>query len=117
MSDCKASGGEGLLRHVVCFQFHEGVTEEQVSQVEQEFLALGSKIEQVASLEWGHNCSSEGLNQGCTHCFLLTFHSEGDRDGYLVHPAHLEFVQLVRAHIKTLFVVDYWAHQGVTSTP
>ena len=41
--------------------------------------------------------------------FLVTFGSEEDRDTYLPHPAHQEFVSLVRSHVEKSLVLDYWA--------
>ncbi len=61
----------------------------------------------MADLEWGTNNSPEGLNQGFTHCFLVTFESKDDRDAYLPHPAHQEFVTLLRPYLKEALVVDF----------
>ncbi|MFS6554760.1 hypothetical protein VPJ68_04550, partial [Parabacteroides distasonis] len=33
----------------------------------------------IKGYEWGTDCSPEGLQQGLTHCFFLTFHSDADR--------------------------------------
>jgi lysophospholipase L1-like esterase len=32
-----------------------------------------------------------------------------DRDAYLPHPAHEEFVSLVKPHVEKVCVVDYWS--------
>lgn len=98
-----------LLRHVVLFQFKPETTPEQVETIVTEFGRLRSKISEIADYEYGLNNSPEGLSEGLTHCFLVTFHSEEDRDAYLPHPAHLEFVQLLRPHLAKAVVVDYWA--------
>ncbi len=37
-----------------------------------------------------------------------TFATEADRDTYLPHPAHKEFVALVGPHVDKVCVVDYW---------
>lgn len=80
-----------VLRHVVMFGFKPEVTAEQVKAVEDAFGELPSKIDLIKDYEWGTDCSPEGLQHGLTHCFFVTFHSEADRDAYLVHPAHKEF--------------------------
>ena len=36
------------------------------------------KIDLIKGYEWGTDCSPEGLQQGLTHCFFLTFHSDAD---------------------------------------
>jgi len=61
------------------------------------------------SYEWGTNVSPEGLNDGFTHCFTLTFASAEARDGYLVHPAHSRFVDTLGASLARSLVLDYWA--------
>lgn len=89
--DSSKQESEKVLRHVVMFGFKPDVPAEQVKEVEDAFCQLPSKIEQIKGYEWGTDCSPEGLQQGLTHCFFLTFHSEADRDAYLVHPAHKAF--------------------------
>ncbi len=81
---------------------------EQIREIEQAFAALPSKIPAIADFEWGTNNSPEGLDQGFTHCFLVTFHDEKGRDKYLPHPAHQEFVQKLRPILDQAFVIDYW---------
>ncbi len=98
-----------LLRHVVLFQFTDSATEEIVTQIEQAFAALPEKIPAIHSFEWGVNNSPEGLDKGLTHCFLVTFLSEQDRETYLPHPDHQAFVKLVGPYVKDVTVVDYWA--------
>lgn len=101
-------GEEKLLRHVVLFQFQEEATPAQVDEVVQAFGQLPGKIKEIHSYEWGVNNSPEGLNKGLTHCFLVTFKSEADRAAYLPHPAHQEFVKLLKPILKDVTVVDYW---------
>ena len=100
---------EKLLRHVVLFKFKEGTTAQQVKQVEDAFRALPAKINLIRGFEWGTNVSPENLAQGYTHCFLLTFSSDKDRDAYLVHPAHKEFGKLLGPYLDKATVVDFWS--------
>ncbi|MFZ0428714.1 MAG: Dabb family protein [Acidobacteriota bacterium] len=99
----------GTVRHVVAFKFKEDASPEQISQVVEAFRALKNKIDVIVSFEAGTNVSPEGLNKGFTHCFILTFRNEKDRDAYLVHPAHKEFGELVGPLLADVFVVDFWA--------
>lgn len=98
-----------LLRHVVLFNFTEATPPDTIEIIEQAFAALPDKIDEIHAFEWGTNNSPEGLDKGHTHCFLVTFLSEEDRDAYLPHPAHQEFVALVGPYIEDVTVVDYWA--------
>ncbi|MBC2839932.1 Dabb family protein [Robiginitalea sp. SC105] len=98
-----------ILRHVVLFSFKEGTPETKVAEICNALEALQGPIPEIKGFEWGLNNSPEGHNKGFTHCFLLTFYSEEDRDTYLPHPAHKAFGDLAGPHIEDVLVVDYWA--------
>ena len=98
-----------MLRHIVMFQFKESSSQEDVQKVVNAFRSLKSSIPQVAAFECGTNNSPEGLANGFTHCFLITFKSEADRDVYLPHPKHKEFVEVLKPHLEKVQVLDYWA--------
>ena len=98
-----------MLRHVVIFKFKDASSAQEVQKVVDGFRELKSKIPQIASFEFGTNNSPEGLNDGFTHCFLVTFKSEKVRDAYLPHPAHKAFVELLKPHLDKAMVIDYWA--------
>ena len=100
-----------VLRHVVLFKFKETSSAEDVKKVEDAFRALPSKIKEVKRFEWGKNNSPEGINEGLTHCFLVTFATEKDREAYLPHPAHKAFVEVLKPHLDKVVVVDYWAEK------
>ncbi|MHC4426227.1 MAG: Dabb family protein, partial [Planctomycetota bacterium] len=97
-----------VLRHVVLFKFNDGTTDEQIGQIENAFCALPGRVDAIHDLEWGTDVSVENLQQGFTHCFLVTFRSEADRAKYLPHPAHKEFGRLLGPHLDKVVVVDYW---------
>ncbi len=97
-----------LLRHHVYFKFNESVTPEQIDEINQAFAGLRNRIPTIVDFECGVNNSPEGLNDGFTHAYTVTFRSEEDRDAYLPDPAHKEFVSLVQGKLAGVFVVDYW---------
>ena len=99
---------EKLLRHVVLFQFKADAAPEDIKKVEEAFAALPGKIPEIVDFEWGTNNSPEGLNDGLTHCFLVSFASEEGRATYLPHPAHKEFVEILGPHLEKATVIDYW---------
>lgn len=98
-----------MLRHVVMFKFKDSSSEADVQKVIDEFRALPAKIPAIAGFEYGTDNSPEGKADGFTHCFLLTFKSEKDRDVYLPHEAHKAFGAALRPHLEKVLVVDYWA--------
>jgi hypothetical protein len=97
-----------LLRHVVLFQFKEGTSPAQIRAIEDAFRALPAQIEAIHDFEWGTDVSVEGIAQGFTHCFFVTFKSATDRDLYLPHPAHRAFGELLRPYKERVLVLDYW---------
>lgn len=97
------------LRHVVLFKFKDESSPEEIQKVVDAFMELPDKIEIIQDIEWGTNNSPEGLAQGFTHCFFVTFASEEDRDIYLPHPEHKAFVDILGPHLDKVLVVDYWA--------
>lgn len=102
---------EKVLRHVVFFGFNPDLSAQQVKVIEDAFSALPSQIEEIKAYEWGTDCSPEGLQQGHTHCFFVTFHSEADRDAYLIHPAHKAFGEVLNGNATAVTVIDYWTNK------
>ena len=98
-----------MLRHLVMFKFKDSSSKEDVQKVVDAFRSLKSSIPTIAAFEYGTNNSPEGLDNGFTHCFLVTFKSEADREVYLPHPKHKEFVDVLKPHLDKVQVLDYWA--------
>lgn len=104
----KPQAKEELL-HVVAFKFKESATKEQIKAVEDAFGALPSAIPGITTYKWGTNVSPEQHAKGFTHCFILGFKTEKDRDDYLVHPDHKAFGKVVGPVLADVFVIDFWA--------
>src|SRR5688572_15465426 len=102
---------QGELLHVVSLKFKPGATKEQVALVEQSFAGLKEKIPQIKALKWGTNVSPEKHDKGFTHCFVLSFATEKDRDAYLVHPDHKAFGKVLGPVLEDVMVIDFWAKQ------
>ena len=98
---------KSVYRHVVMFQFKEEVTKTQVTEVENAFMALQGKIDTIVDIEFGTNVSPEELNDGLTHCFLVTFKNKAGVEVYLPHAAHQKFVDLVKPRLEKVMVIDY----------
>ena len=109
---CASGGGaspepKGLLRHVVLFKFKDGTPPANVKEIENAFRALPGKIPEIAAFEWGTNNSPEGIAQGFTHCFFVSFRDAKGREAYLPHPAHKAFVDVLKPHLDKVLVIDY----------
>jgi hypothetical protein len=102
---------EKVLRHVVLFKFKDDADQAAVSKINEAFNALPAAIPEIKDFEWGINDSPEDFHQDFTHCYLVTFASEEDRDSvYTPHPKHQEFVASLQPHLEKVFVVDYWTN-------
>lgn len=80
----------------------EDFSKEDVAGVVDAFRELPSKITEIIDFEWGTNNSPERLNDGLTHCFVLTFAIESGGAAYLPHAAHKAFGDILRAHVTNL---------------
>lgn len=98
-----------VLRHAVFFSFKDSSSAEDVDGVVNAFKALPEKIDAIVGFQYGTNNSPEGLHDGFTHCFLLTFENTAGRTEYIPHPAHAgDFADVLRPHMDKVFVIDYW---------
>jgi hypothetical protein len=106
-----SANAAGKLEHVVSLKFKAAATPEQIKAVEDAFRGLKQKIPEIVSLEWGTNVSPEKHDKGFTHCFILAFKSDKDRDAYLVHPDHKAFGKVLGPVMEDVFVIDFWAKE------
>ena len=97
------------LYHVVSIKFKEGTSVDQIKAVTDAFTALKTKIPGITSLHWGTNVSPENRNKGYTHCFVLTFASDKDRDTYLGHDEHKAFGGVLVPVLEDVTVIDFWS--------
>jgi hypothetical protein len=99
------------VEHVVSFKFKPTASAADIKKVEDAFRALKDKIPEIVSFEWGTNVSKENRDKGFTHCFILSFKSEKDRDNYINHPEHEKFKAIVGPVIADVFVIDFLARK------
>ena len=62
-----------MTNHFGVFQFKEGITEEQIDECFAEMRAMVGVIPGLLSMEHGPYKSDEGLSDGYTHGFIMTF--------------------------------------------
>ena len=96
-----------MLRHFGVFKFNEDVSEEQIAECFEVMQAMVGKIPGLLSMENGPYQSDEGLDQGYTHGFIMTFDSIASRDAYLPHPIHESVKEAVVPHLKDIIVFDF----------
>ena len=97
-----------VLRHIVLFSYNDGVSIEQKNEVRKRFADLKAATNLINQFESGQNNSPEDLHKGFEDCFFVTFLTEKDRDAYLPHPEHKNFISFLRPYVKEALVFDYW---------
>ncbi len=102
-----------VLRHVVLFAFKDSASEADVQGVVDRFLGLKDEIDGVLSMDGGKDVSNEGLQDGFTHAFTVTWKDEDGRAAFGPHPAHQAFIEeTLSPHLEKVVVVDYWGDDG-----
>lgn len=97
-----------VLKHVVMYKFRDDCTAEQIQQVVDAFSGLPKQVDAIIGFERGTNVSQEGKSEGLTHCFVVTFKDGAGLAAYLKHPAHDEYVKVVKDKREKVVVFDYW---------
>ena len=95
------------VQHIALFRFKLGTGAEFIQRVVDELRRLTKVIPGVTDFSIGTNSSPEGLADGLTHGFVMTFKNAAARDGYLPHPEHEKFKALVLPYIEKVVVFDY----------
>lgn len=105
-----ADSPQGPVRHIVMYKYVDSNTPEQTQSAIDAFLAMRGKIDLIKGLEWGVDNSPEGLADGLTHCFLVTFADVASRDAYLPHPEHKAYAAFAKPLREKVLVFDYVPH-------
>ena len=97
---------EKVIRHIVLVQFKDEITEQQIAEVGQAFLALPAQIAEIQHLEWG---SAVNDNAAYSHCLFVTSQNEADLQAYENHSAHQAVGEQFGHLVAGITVVNYWA--------
>lgn len=96
-----------MVRHFGMFQFKNGVSASQIDNCFHEMQGMVGKIPGLLAMENGPYESSEGLNDGFMHGFIMTFDSPASRDAYLPHPEHERVRDIVVPCLERVVVFDF----------
>jgi len=96
-----------MTRHFGVFQFKAGVTELQIEECFATMQAMVGQIPGLLAMEHGSYKSPEGMNDGFSHGFIMTFDSPESRDDYLPHPVHEKAKALVVPRLARVVVFDF----------
>lgn len=101
------------VSHVVLFRYNPSIPWSTLESHFRDFTALKTKCLKdgkpyMVSMKMGKNTSWENFGRGMTHCFVLEFKDEADRDFYLLKDqVHRRFSELAGPLIEDSVVVDF----------
>ena len=96
-----------MTRHYGMFEFKEGITESEIENCFATMKGMVGRIPGLLEMEHGPYDSTEGLNDGYTHGFLMTFDRPESREAYLPHPIHEKVKELVVPKLERAVVFDF----------
>jgi len=97
----------GAVKHVALIKFKASASPALVNELWNEIKRLPSLVPGITDFTGGLNNSPEGLNQGITHGFVMTFKDAAARDAYLPHPEHEQVKAKVLPHFESVVVFDF----------
>ncbi len=97
------------VQHMVVVKFKPDIAAARIDELFVQLREFWSKMPDITYFAGGPYSSPEGLNQGYTHGFLVTFTSAAARDAYLVHPEHQRVVNLVLPMLDGVLAFDFAA--------
>ena len=95
------------VKHYGCFQFKAHITPEKIDECFASMSSMVGRIPVLLDFHFGPYDSAEGLNDGFTHGFIMTFASPQARDEYLPHPIHEEVKAIVVPCLERVVVFDF----------
>jgi hypothetical protein len=95
------------IKHFGVFQFKDGVSESQVDLCFHEMKSLVGKVPGLLEVLHGSYMGSEGLNDGFSHGFIMTFESVEALEAYLPHPEHERVKEVVLPCLERVLVFDF----------
>ena len=95
------------VHHLVLLKFRPGTPERTVAELFRALADLRQSIPGIERFGGGPYSSPEGLNQGFTHGFVMTFASPAARDGYLTHPDHEQVKLRFLPAVENVIAFDF----------
>lgn len=95
------------VKHYGCFEFKTEISEKQIAECFATMAEMVGKIPGMLDFNHGPYDSAEGLNDGFTHGFIMTFESPEARDQYLPHPVHEQVKDFVVPKLERVVVFDF----------
>lgn len=95
------------IQHIVLFKLKPEVTTEKTTELFRLLAKLQQLVSGITYFAGGPYSSPEGLNQGYTHGFVMTFESVDARNAYLPHPEHERVKAVLLTCIDGVIAFDF----------
>ena len=95
------------VKHFGMFEFKDGTSDKVVEKCFAALRGMVGHIPGLLDVINGPYESAEGLNDGFTHGFIMTFDCAESRDAYLPHPVHEGVKDIVVPNLKRFVVFDF----------
>jgi len=95
------------VQHMVLLKFKPTAAENVPTRFFAALLELKRIMPQMSYFAGGPYSSQEGLHQGYTHGFLMTFDNAAARDHYLTHPEHEKVKNEVLPFVDAVVAFDF----------
>ena len=96
-----------MIQHIVLLKFKPAVSEETIAGLFAQLAQLQPMIPGMTSFSGGPYTSDEGLNQGYTHGFIMTFIDAEARNHYLPHPEHQRVKTAILPAVEDVLAFDF----------
>ena len=95
------------VKHFGVFAFKPGINPAMIDRCFAEMRAMVGKIPGLLDMTHGAYDSPEGLADGFTHGFIMTFENAAARNTYLPHPEHERVKAIVVPCLDRVVVFDF----------
>jgi len=99
------------IKHAVMLKFKRDSSPAAIEAIFADLRKIQESQSGILDLTWGPNVSIDGLDQGFTHGFVMTFADEAARAHYLPHPDHravvAKIVPELEGGLQGAVVVDW----------
>ncbi len=100
-------GSMSQVKHFGVFAFKPGISAERIDHCFAEMRSMVGRIPGLLDMAHGVYESPEGLDDGFTHGFIMTFENAAARDAYLPHPEHERVKAIVVPCLERVVVFDF----------
>ena len=95
------------IHHVVLLKFKGGTGEATIAALFAALAGLQHTLPGIQHFCGGPYASPEGMNQGFSHAFIMTFRDAEARNLYLDHPAHEKIKAEFLPSIESVVAFDF----------